>query len=92
MVCGISGYCIANGLALALMCDLRVVDEDSTLGFFNRRFGVPLMDGCTARLPALIGLSRALDLILTGRIVNGKEAFEMGLANRLVASGTCKAI
>lgn len=72
------------------MCDLRVVDEDATMGFFNRRFGVPLMDGCTARLPALIGLSRALDLILTGRIVNGKEAFEMGLANRLVASGTCK--
>lgn len=90
MVCGISGYCIANGLELALMCDLRVVEEDASMGFFNRRFGVPLMDAGTVRLPALIGMSRALDLILTGRFVSAKEAFEMGLANRIVAPGTCK--
>lgn len=90
MVCGISGFCIANGLELALMCDLRVIEEDAFLGFFNRRFGIPLMDGGTVRLPAMIGLSRALDLILTGKIVPAKEAFEMGLANRIVATGTCK--
>ena len=70
VVCGINGYCVANGLELALMCDLRVMEETATLGFFNRRFGVPVIDGGTARLPAMIGLSRALDLVLTGR--NGK--------------------
>lgn len=88
MVCGISGYCIANGLELALGCDLRVVEEDACLGFFNRRFGMPLMDGGAARLTALIGASRALDLIMTGRFCTAKEAFEYGLANRIVATGT----
>lgn len=88
MVCAISGFCIANGLELALMCDLRVIEDNAILGFFNRRFGIPLMDGGTVRLPAMIGLSRALDLVLTGKIVEAKEAFEMGLANRIVAPGT----
>lgn len=88
MVCGISGYCIANGLELALGCDLRVVEEDACLGFFNRRFGMPLMDGGAARLTTLIGASRALDLIMTGRFCTAKEAFEYGLANRIVATGT----
>ncbi|XP_037046008.1 probable enoyl-CoA hydratase [Bradysia coprophila] len=88
MVCAISGFCIANGLELALMCDLRVVEDDAILGFFNRRFGIPLMDGGTVRLPAMIGLSRALDLVLTGKMVPAKEAFEIGLANRIVAPGT----
>lgn len=88
IVCGISGYCISNGLELALMCDLRVIEENACLGFFNRRFGMPLMDGGTSRLAALIGLSRALDLILTGRVVSAKEAFDYGLANRIVAPGT----
>lgn len=90
IVCGISGYCIANGLELALMCDLRVIEEDACLGFFNRRFGMPLMDGGAARLYALVGLSRALDIILTGRVVSAKEAFDYGLANRIVAPGTGK--
>lgn len=88
LVCGISGYCIGNGLELALLCDLRVVEEDACLGFFNRRFGVPLMDGAPQRLVTLIGLSRALDLVLTGRVLSGKEAFDIGLSNRLVAPGT----
>lgn len=88
LVCGISGYCIGSGLELALLCDLRVIEEDACLGFFNRRFGVPLMDGAPQRLAALIGLSRALDLVLTGRVLSGKESFEIGLANRLVAPGT----
>lgn len=88
MICGISGYCVANGLELALMCDLRVMEEDAYLGFYNRRFGIPLMDGGTIRLPALIGLSRALDLILTGRTVTAKEALDIGLINRIVSTGT----
>lgn len=88
MVCGISGYCVGSGLELALLCDLRVIEEDACLGFFNRRFGVPLMDGAPQRLVSLIGLSAALDLVLTGRSISGKEALEMGLANRLVAPGT----
>ncbi|XP_054736215.1 probable enoyl-CoA hydratase [Anastrepha obliqua] len=87
VVCGISGYCIANGLELALMCDLRVMEETAVLGFFNRRFGVPVIDGGTARLPALIGFSRALDLILTGRQVCADEALSMGVVNRVVPAG-----
>ncbi|XP_049277700.1 short-chain-enoyl-CoA hydratase-like [Anopheles funestus] len=87
LVCAITGYCVAGGLELALMCDLRVMEENSVLGFYNRRFGVPLVDGGTVRLPALIGLSRALDLILTGRTVTAKEALEIGLVNRVVAVG-----
>ncbi|XP_030369403.1 uncharacterized protein LOC115620342 [Scaptodrosophila lebanonensis] len=88
VVCGINGYCIANGLELALMCDLRVMEESAVLGFFNRRFGVPVLDGGTARLPAMIGLSRALDLILTGRPVGSQEAHDIGLVNRIVPTGT----
>ncbi|KAH8295435.1 hypothetical protein KR018_011080 [Drosophila ironensis] len=88
VVCGINGYCIANGLELALMCDLRVMEESAVLGFFNRRFGVPMLDGGTIRLPAMIGLSRALDLILTGRPVGSQEAHDIGLVNRIVPTGT----
>lgn len=84
----IDGYCVAGGLELALMCDLRVMDESAKVGVLNRRFGVPLIDGGSVRLPELIGLSRALDLILTGRIVEAKEAFSMGIVNRLVQVGT----
>lgn len=88
MVCGISGYCVGNGLELAMFCDLRVIEEDACLGFFNRRFGVPLSQAGASRLVALIGLSRALDLLMTGRFVSAKEAFDYGLANRIVAPGT----
>lgn len=69
------------------MCDLRVMEDSAVLGFLNRRFGMPLIDGGTVRLPALIGLSRALDLVLTGRQVIAKEAMEIGLVNRVVATG-----
>ncbi|XP_037809628.1 probable enoyl-CoA hydratase [Lucilia sericata] len=88
LICGISGFCVASGLELALMCDLRVMEETAILGFFNRRFGVPMSDGGTARLASMIGYSRALDLLMSGRRVTGKEALEIGLVNRLVATGT----
>jgi enoyl-CoA hydratase len=91
VVAAIAGHAVAGGLELALWCDLRVADEDAVLGVFCRRCGVPLIDGGTVRLPRLIGLSRALDLILTGRAVGAAEALEMGLVNRVVASGTCRA-
>ncbi|ESO86098.1 hypothetical protein LOTGIDRAFT_204583 [Lottia gigantea] len=84
----ISGYAVAGGLELALLCDLRVVEETTIMGVFCRRFGVPLIDGGTVRLPQLIGLSRALDLILTGRPIGGKEALSFGLANDCVSTGT----
>lgn len=87
VVCAINGYCVANGLELALMCDLRVMEESAILGFFNRRFGVPVIDGGTTRLPAMIGISRALDLILTGRHVSADEAHKMGIANCIVPTG-----
>ena len=90
VIAAISGYAVAGGLELALWCDLRVVDESATFGVFCRRFGVPLIDGGTVRLPRLIGLSRAMDLILTGRPVQAQEAFEMGLANRLVPAGQAR--
>jgi enoyl-CoA hydratase len=83
----IAGYAVAGGLELALWCDMRVAEEDATLGVFCRRFGVPLIDGGTIRLPRLIGLSRALDLILTGRAVDAQEALAMGLVNRVVPKG-----
>jgi enoyl-CoA hydratase len=83
----VAGHAVAGGLELALLCDLRVVEEDAVLGVFCRRFGVPLIDGGTVRLPRLIGLSRALDLILTGRAVDATEALAMGLANRVVPKG-----
>ncbi|XP_054922816.2 probable enoyl-CoA hydratase isoform X5 [Dermacentor andersoni] len=87
-VAAVSGYAVGAGMELALWCDLRVVDETAVMGLFGRRFGVPLMAGGSARLPALIGLSRALDLVLTGRPISAKEAHEIGLANRVVSCGT----
>jgi enoyl-CoA hydratase len=90
VVAAISGHAVAGGLELALWCDLRVADEDAVLGVFCRRWGVPLIDGGTVRLPRLIGLGRALDLILTGRAVGAREALELGLVNRVVPSGTCR--
>ncbi|XP_077990301.1 enoyl-CoA hydratase EchA19-like [Glandiceps talaboti] len=88
IVGAIQGYAVAGGLEMALLCDMRVVEESAIMGIFCRRFGVPLVDGGTVKLPALIGLSRALDLILTGRPVTAKEALEFGLANRVVQDGT----
>ena len=88
LIAAISGYCVAGGLELAIMCDLRVMESDAIMGFYNRRFGVPLVDGGTVRLTPMIGLSRALDLVLTGRQIGSKEALEIGLANRVVATGT----
>jgi enoyl-CoA hydratase len=80
----VSGYCVAGGLELALWCDLRVADETAVFGVFCRRFGVPLIDGGTIRLPRAIGMSRAMDMILSGRPVGAAEALQFGLANRLV--------
>ena len=88
VIASISGYAVAGGLELALWCDMRVADDDAVLGVFCRRWGVPLIDGGTVRLPRLIGLSRALDLIMTGRPVDAEEALQMGLVNRVVPSGT----
>ncbi|HEX9056982.1 MAG TPA: crotonase/enoyl-CoA hydratase family protein [Ktedonobacterales bacterium] len=87
VIAAIAGYAVAGGLELALWCDLRVMEADATLGVFCRRWGVPLVDGGTVRLPRLIGMSRALDLILTGRPVGAEEALAMGLVNRVVPSG-----
>jgi enoyl-CoA hydratase len=87
VIAAIAGHAVAGGLELALWCDLRVAEEDAVLGVFCRRFGVPLIDGGTIRLPRLIGLSRALDLILTGRAVSAQEALGMGLVNRVVGKG-----
>ncbi|HKT39833.1 MAG TPA: crotonase/enoyl-CoA hydratase family protein [Ktedonobacterales bacterium] len=91
VIAAIAGYAVAGGLELALWCDLRVMEADATLGVFCRRWGVPLIDGGTVRLPRLIGLSRALDLILTGRPVGAEEALAIGLANRVVPSGQARA-
>ena len=87
VIAAVSGYCVAGGLELAAWCDLRVADESAIFGVFCRRFGVPLIDGGTFRLPRLIGHSRAMDLILTGRAVAADEALQIGLANRVVAIG-----
>jgi len=87
VIAAVSGYAVAGGLELALWCDLRVAEEDAVFGVFCRRWGVPLIDGGTVRLPRLIGHSRALDMILTGRPVQANEALQMGLANRVVAKG-----
>ncbi len=91
VIASIAGHAVAGGLELALWCDLRVVEEDAVLGVFCRRWGVPLIDGGTVRLPRLIGMSRALDLILTGRPVHAEEALAIGLANRVVKPGTARA-
>jgi len=90
VVAAVAGHAVAGGLELALWCDLRVLEADAVLGVFCRRFGVPLIDGGTVRLPRLIGLSRALDLILTGRPVEAAEAERIGLANRVVAPGQAR--
>ncbi|HEY5337548.1 MAG TPA: crotonase/enoyl-CoA hydratase family protein [Rhizomicrobium sp.] len=87
VIAAVSGYAVAGGLELALWCDLRVAEDDATFGVFCRRWGVPLIDGGTVRLPRLIGQSRAMDMILTGRPVGAMEAFAMGLANRVVPKG-----
>lgn len=87
VIAAVEGYAVAGGLELALWCDLRVAAADAVFGVFCRRFGVPLVDGGTVRLPRLIGQSHALDLILTGRGVSGEEALRMGLANRLTERG-----
>ena len=88
VIAAVEGYAVAGGLELALWCDLRVAAADAVFGVFCRRWGVPLVDGGTIRLPRLIGHSHALDMILTGRGVTGEEAVRMGLANRLVAHGS----
>jgi enoyl-CoA hydratase len=87
VIAAIEGYAVAGGLELALMCDLRVAARSAVFGVFCRRWGVPLIDGGTVRLPRLIGMGRALDLILTGRAVSADEALQMGLANRVVEPG-----
>lgn len=90
VIAAIEGYAVAGGIELALWCDLRVAASDATLGVFCRRFGVPLIDGGTIRLPRLIGMSRAMDLILTGRPVTAQEALTMGLVNRVCEPGQSK--
>lgn len=88
VIAAVEGYAVAGGLELALWCDLRVAASDAVFGVFCRRWGVPLVDGGTIRLPRLVGQSYALDMILTGRGVSGEEAYRIGLANRIVAHGT----
>jgi enoyl-CoA hydratase len=90
VIAAVEGYAVAGGLELALWCDLRVMARDATFGVFCRRWGVPLIDGGTVRLPRLIGHSRALDLILTGRAVDADEALAVGLANRVVEPGAAR--
>ncbi|GAB2982711.1 crotonase/enoyl-CoA hydratase family protein [Saccharothrix stipae] len=90
VIAAVSGHAVAGGLELALWCDLRVADEDAVFGVFCRRWGVPLIDGGTVRLPRLIGASRAMDLVLTGRAVSAEEALRIGLANRVVPTGTSR--
>ncbi len=90
VIAAISGYAVAGGMELALWCDMRVVEQSAIFGIFCRRWGVPLCDGGTIRLPRLIGHSRAMDLILTGRPVGADEALQMGLANRVVPDGQAR--
>jgi enoyl-CoA hydratase len=91
VIAAICGHAVAGGLELALWCDLRVAEEDAVLGVFCRRWGVPLIDGGTVRLPRIVGLGRALDLILTGRAISAAEAGQMGLVNRVVPHGGARA-
>ncbi len=91
VIAAVAGHAVAGGLELALWCDLRVVEQDAVFGVFCRRWGVPLIDGGTVRLPRLIGESRALDMILTGRPVGADEALAFGLANRVVPTGHSRA-
>lgn len=90
VIAAIAGYAVAGGLELALWCDLRIAEDGAVLGVFCRRWGVPLMDGGTVRLPQIVGLGRALDLILTGRPVPAAEAYQMGLVNRVVRRGEAR--
>jgi enoyl-CoA hydratase len=90
VIAAVSGYAVAGGLELAVWCDMRVAEEDAVFGVFCRRWGVPLIDGGTVRLPRLIGHSRAMDMILTGRAVKADEALAMGLANRVVPKGQAR--
>ncbi len=90
VVAAVAGHAVAGGLELALWCDLRVVEADAVLGVFCRRWGVPLVDGGTARLPHVVGLGRALDLVLTGRPVDAEEALRIGLADRVVPPGDAR--
>ncbi|HWM79910.1 MAG TPA: crotonase/enoyl-CoA hydratase family protein [Methylomirabilota bacterium] len=90
VIAAVSGYAVAGGIELALWCDLRVMEETATFGVFCRRWGVPLVDGGTIRLARLVGMSRALDLILTGRPVGAAEAERIGLANRIVPAGQAR--
>ncbi|MFZ0835637.1 MAG: crotonase/enoyl-CoA hydratase family protein [Mycobacterium sp.] len=90
VIAAVSGFAVAGGLELALWCDLRVAEEGAVFGVFCRRWGVPLIDGGTIRLPRLIGQSRAMDMILTGRAVDAAEAYDMGLANRVVPEGRAR--
>jgi enoyl-CoA hydratase len=87
----VAGYAVAGGLELALWCDLRVAERSARFGVFCRRWGVPLIDGGTVRLPRIVGMGRALDMILTGRPVGAEEALRIGLADRVVDDGTCRA-
>lgn len=87
LIAAVNGYAVAGGLELALLADLRVADEDAVFGVFCRRWGVPLIDGGTVRLPRIVGMGRALDMILTGRAVAAPEAMTMGLVNRVVPTG-----
>jgi enoyl-CoA hydratase len=87
VIAAVAGHAVAGGLELALWCDLRVVEEEAVFGVFCRRWGVPLIDGGTVRLPQVVGLGRALDMILTGRAVSAAEAYEMGLATKVVPAG-----
>ncbi len=90
VVAAVAGHAVAGGLELALWCDLRVVEESAVMGVFCRRWGVPLIDGGTVRLPRIVGQGRALDMILTGRPVDAEEALQIGLANRVVPDGTAR--
>ena len=90
VIAAVSGAAVAGGMELALWCDLRVMEEDAYFGVYCRRFGVPLIDGGTVRLPRLVGMGHAMDLILTGRKVEAAEALQMGLANRVVPRGTAR--
>jgi enoyl-CoA hydratase len=91
VIAAIAGHAVAGGLELALWCDLRIAEEDAVLGVYCRRWGVPLIDGGTVRLPRLIGVSRAMDMVLTGRGVEAQEALQIGLVNRVVGIGESRA-
>ena len=91
VIAAISGYAVAGGLELALWCDLRIAEADAIMGVFCRRWGVPLIDGGTIRLPRVIGLGRALDLILSGRAIDATEALAIGLVTRVVENGQARA-